>query len=53
LRNMGVAPAGSDRANSGHHHLLIDTELPANEASSGAHREALSRDGIERLDEWE
>ena len=29
LRDMGVAPAGSDRANSGHHHLLIDTELPA------------------------
>ena len=29
LRNMGVAPAGSDRENSGHHHLLIDTELPA------------------------
>ena len=28
LRNMGVAPAGSDRANSGHHHLLIDTDLP-------------------------
>jgi hypothetical protein len=28
LRNMGVAPAGSDRANSGHHHVLIDTELP-------------------------
>jgi hypothetical protein len=28
LRGMGVAPAGSDRANSGHHHLLIDTELP-------------------------
>ena len=25
---MGVSPAGSDRANSGHHHLLIDTELP-------------------------
>ena len=23
LREMGVAPAGSDRANSGHHHLLI------------------------------
>ena len=22
LRNMGVAPAGSDRENSGHHHLL-------------------------------
>jgi Domain of unknown function (DUF4399) len=28
LKNMGVAPAGSDRENSGHHHLLIDTELP-------------------------
>jgi hypothetical protein len=28
LRGMGVAPAGLDRANSGHHHLLIDTELP-------------------------
>jgi hypothetical protein len=25
---MGVAPAGSDRENSGHHHLLIDTDLP-------------------------
>jgi hypothetical protein len=25
---MGVAPAGSDRPNSGHHHLLIDTPLP-------------------------
>ena len=28
LKEMGVAPAGSDRANSGHHHLLVDTELP-------------------------
>src|SRR3954452_10299626 len=28
LRNMGVAPAGLERDNSGHHHLLIDTELP-------------------------
>jgi hypothetical protein len=28
LRNMGVAPAGSDRPNSGHHHVLIDTDLP-------------------------
>jgi hypothetical protein len=28
LRNMGVAPAGSDRENAGHHHLLIDTRLP-------------------------
>jgi hypothetical protein len=28
LRNMGVAPKGVAFPNSGHHHLLIDTELP-------------------------
>ncbi len=28
LRNAGIAPAGIDRENTGHHHLLIDTELP-------------------------
>jgi hypothetical protein len=28
LRDMGVAPAGLERPDSGHHHLLIDTELP-------------------------
>jgi hypothetical protein len=28
LRGMVVAHAGSDKKNSGHHHLLIDTELP-------------------------
>jgi Domain of unknown function (DUF4399) len=28
LRGMGLAPAGVARDNSGHHHLLIDTELP-------------------------
>jgi hypothetical protein len=28
LRGMGLAPAGVDRQNSGHHHLLIDAELP-------------------------
>jgi Domain of unknown function (DUF4399) len=28
LRGMGVAPAGSDKVDSGHHHLLIDVELP-------------------------
>jgi uncharacterized protein DUF4399/uncharacterized protein DUF3551 len=27
--NMGVAPAGLDNPNTGHHHLLIDTALPA------------------------
>ena len=31
LRNMGVAPAGSDQANSGHHHLLIDSALSGDE----------------------
>jgi len=29
LKNMGVAPAGVDVANTGHHHLLIDTGTPA------------------------
>jgi hypothetical protein len=28
LRGMGIAPAGADKANSGHHHLLIDAETP-------------------------
>jgi hypothetical protein len=28
LRNMGVAPAGVDREKTGHHHLLIDTDVP-------------------------
>jgi hypothetical protein len=27
-RNFGVAPAGVDKPNTGHHHLLIDTALP-------------------------
>lgn len=26
LKNMGVAPAGINKENTGHHHLLIDTE---------------------------
>ena len=29
LRGMGVAPAGVAREGTGHHHLLIDTGLPA------------------------
>jgi hypothetical protein len=28
LSGMGVAPAGVDKANTGHHHLLIDAPLP-------------------------
>lgn len=30
LRNMGVAPAGQNFPNTGHHHLLIDTTEPIN-----------------------
>ena len=29
LRGMGVAPAGVDKPNTGHHHLLIDAGPPA------------------------
>ena len=28
LRNMGVAPKGVDVPDTGHHHVLIDTDLP-------------------------
>ena len=28
LRNMGVAPAGVENEGTGHHHLIIDAELP-------------------------
>ena len=28
LRNMGTAPKGVDKVNTGHHHLLIDRDLP-------------------------
>ena len=30
LAGMGVAPAGVQAENTGHHHLLIDMDLPAN-----------------------
>ena len=29
LAGMGVAPAGMQMENTGHHHLLIDTDIPA------------------------
>ena len=33
LKGMGVAPAGIDKANTGHHHLLVDIDqLPAMDA---------------------
>ena len=28
LSNAGIAPAGIDAPNTGHHHLLVDAELP-------------------------
>lgn len=28
LKGMGVAPAGVEKEKTGHHHLLIDTDLP-------------------------
>jgi hypothetical protein len=30
LKGMGVAPAGVKFENTGHHHLLVDTDAPAN-----------------------
>ena len=37
LKGMGVAPAGTDRANTGHHHLLVDGEaLPNMTTAMGA-----------------
>ena len=36
LAGMGVAPAGVERANTGHHHLLVDgMELPSLDAPLG------------------
>jgi Domain of unknown function (DUF4399) len=31
LTGMGVAPAGVEKPNTGHHHLIIDTKLSADE----------------------
>jgi hypothetical protein len=37
LQGMGVSPAGTARANTGHHHLLVDMkELPAMDQPMGA-----------------
>jgi Domain of unknown function (DUF4399) len=35
LKGMGIAPAGVKLDNTGHHHLLIDTDAPA-DAGAGA-----------------
>lgn len=29
LKNMGIAPAGIQVENTGHHHLIVDTDLPS------------------------
>lgn len=31
LAGMGVAPAGIEKAGTGHHHLIVDAELPASD----------------------
>ncbi len=37
LKGMGVAPAGTDKANTGHHHLLVDGKmLPAMDKPMGS-----------------
>src|ERR1700752_59547 len=33
LKGMGIAPAGIKFDNSGHHHLLIDTDAPADQSA--------------------
>jgi hypothetical protein len=32
LKGMGIAPAGVQFENTGHHHLLIDTDVPADKS---------------------
>jgi hypothetical protein len=32
LKGMGIAPAGTEIENTGHHHLIIDTKLPSVDA---------------------
>mgnify|MGYP000223315574 CR=1 FL=1 len=36
LSGMGVAPAGTEKANTGHHHLLIDGKIPDMNAPLGS-----------------
>jgi len=40
LSGMGVAPAGVEKENTGHHHLLVDAPLP----QGGALNEAILKD---------
>jgi hypothetical protein len=41
LRNMGVAPKGVNVPNTGHHHLLVDTDLPSLDESIPSDRNHL------------
>lgn len=36
LSGLGVAPAGVDKAKTGHHHILIDTDVPKGEDAQNA-----------------
>jgi hypothetical protein len=40
LTGMGIAPAGDDKPNTGHHHLLIDTTLSPEELTQPIARDA-------------
>ncbi len=35
-KDVDIVPAGTDQANSGHHHLIVDGELPALDKPMGA-----------------
>jgi len=45
LKGMGIAPAGMKAENSGHHHLLIDTNAPTNMAAPLASTENVKHFG--------
>lgn len=47
LRGMGIAPAGTDAAGTGHHHLLIDRP-PFGEGAAGEDDRPLPSDGHHR-----
>ena len=38
LKGMGIAPAGIKFDNTGHHHLLIDSDAPADLSHAAARR---------------
>ncbi len=52
LKGMGIAPAGVKFDNTGHHHLLIDTDAPADLecAAAGQRAHRALRQGADRDD---